>query len=138
MTNIYFEVQGVPVPKGRPRMTKTGHTYTPKETKDYEDLVKWSFIQQVGIYENPPEEPVMVKMVFRMPIPKSYSLRKLAKIRSQKMACPKRPDIDNLAKIVLDALNGLAYKDDNQIVQMELSKVYSDKPGTTICINEIV
>lgn len=134
---ICFEIKGEPAAKGRPRMTKSGHAYTPAKTRNYEDYVRWSYIQQVRNTDMITDKPVGVSMVFRFAVPKSYGKKTLEELKKHKMARPVKPDIDNLAKSVLDALNGLAYQDDKLITHLEVSKIYSENPGTTVCIYEI-
>lgn len=99
-----------PRAKGRPRMTKTGHTYTPKETKDAETALRHEFIEQCGETFMPIDGPIQVHFdlsnnyvdidIYRI---EDYTSRKL------------RGDIDNYIKLVGDALNGFAYVDDRQI-----------------------
>ena len=50
----------------------------------------------------------------------------------------KKPDLDNIAKAILDSLNGIAYKDDSQIVSLLISKKYSDRPRVEIALKEKV
>lgn len=132
--NILFSVYGLPVAKGRPRMTKSGHTYTPQKTRNHEDLVKLSYIQNYGTLIL--EKPLAVMIVFYMPIPKSASNSQRLKMLRGEVKPTKRPDIDNLAKTVLDGLNGVAYKDDNQIVELKLQKKYGENPRTQVFITE--
>ncbi len=96
--------------KQRPRTTKTGHIYTPRETAQEEKLIRNAWINDKAEYTGP------VEMVIRThnKAPKSYSFKQLAKPDLQK------PDLDNVAKLVCDALNGVAYKDDAQIVTLKI------------------
>ena len=102
-----------PYAKGRPRFNrKTGVTYTPKETREYEKLL-------ASFYNGPKfsEGPISVKLVFD--IEKiSISIKQLAVDEPTKLT----GDIDNYAKAILDALNGVAFSDDKQIVSLELEK----------------
>lgn len=133
--NILFTIPGAPVPKARPRITKTGHTYTPAKTKDYEELVKWSYI---AAYQHMKlERPLAVEICFHMPMPKSASNPQKSKMLRGEIKPAKKPDIDNLAKAVLDGLNGIAYNDDNQIVELKLQKKYGENPRTVVFITEI-
>lgn len=123
-----------PLPKARPRFTKNGHAYTPKRTAEYESMIRncWKLsgypISTVELY---------VRIDFYMPIPKSMSKTDRAKAMVGELFPAKRPDIDNLAKAVLDALNEVAYWDDKQIVKMRLEKKYSDLPRIEITIKEL-
>lgn len=102
-----------PKSKDRPRMTKTGHTYTTKATRQYEEAF-------AAEYKGPcfAEGHLRVKLIFDIhktvvviePIENLFTESKL------------RGDIDNYAKSVLDALNGVAFKDDKQVVVLELEK----------------
>jgi Holliday junction resolvase RusA-like endonuclease len=94
---LSFTVPGAPVPKARPRVTKTGHTYTPKRTKDYEDEVAGCFIEAYqGARPAFPNQDVGLHVLV-------YESGK------------RYADVDNYLKIVSDALNGLAYTDDKQV-----------------------
>lgn len=134
--SIQFFIPGVPVAKGRPRMTKTGHTYTPKKTEEYEKLVKQSFITACG-GNRITDKPVVVNILFRMPIPKSCTKKQIAEMEANLQKPAKRPDIDNLIKAVLDGLNGVAYFDDKQVVAISAAKVYGAVSGTKVSIDEL-
>lgn len=127
---IYTE----PVPKGRPRFTRQGHAYTPKETLRYESKIRtcWQ-LAHLGVITG----EIKVRIDFYMPIPKSMSKADKQRAIEQELLPAKRPDIDNLAKSVLDALNEVAYWDDNQIVKLRLNKWYATEPRVEITIMEI-
>lgn len=128
----------VPVPKGRPKFSRVGkyiHTYTPKKTQDYEKAIAKHYVEQgKGLFTG----PIHIKLVFQMPIPKSFGKKKIQMVKDGLMKYDKKPDIDNLAKAVLDALNGVAYLDDSCITRLVLTKRYSEFPGITITIWEDV
>ena len=117
-----FIVPGEPVPKARPRVTRNGRTYTPKKTADYEKLVRASYEEQAGKYFG--DGPLMCRISLYFPIPKSYGKRKTERIFDKKILYTKKPDIDNCVKAILDALNGIAYKDDSQVISIIASKDY--------------
>lgn len=124
-----------PVAKGRPKFSKYGHTYTPKKTADYEKYIAEHYKEVgPGMFEG----PVYIKLIFQMPIPKSYPKWKLKAIQKGIFKYDKKPDLDNLAKSVLDALNGIAYEDDSNITQLTLVKRYSQFPGVKMTIREDV
>lgn len=131
MLRIKFEVLGTPVSKGRPRFVrKTGIAYTPKRTQDAEK----SFLYQ-ALYHKPPEpikEPVSLYIRFCMPIPKSTSKKKRQEMLQSPTPHTKRPDLDNLVKLVKDALNGVFWLDDNQIYNLHTEKIYGEVPKTII------
>lgn len=125
MVVIFGEPQG----KCRPRFTKRGNfvsTYTPKETLSYENLVKVEYMEQCGKYYNDKELTCEIYAYFG--IPKSTSKRKAKLMQEEEIKPTKKPDVDNIAKIILDALNGVAYKDDAQVVNLMVRKYYSDRP----------
>ena len=135
---IIFVVPGRPQPKERPRVTRSGYSFTPPRTKEYEALV----IEQAkksGTLPQSPIEETPLKMIIwcYMPIPTSWSRKKQELAIQGKLLPAKRPDIDNLGKIVMDALNGVAYKDDAQIVQLVINKIYSEEPRLDVLIDEM-
>lgn len=133
---ITFTIPGKPQPKQRPRVTKRGITYTPKETLLYEAQVAEAAQKSELLPQSPTENPLKLILWCYMPIPKSWSKGKQEEARRGKIFPTSRPDIDNLAKIIMDALNGIAYKDDAQIVQLVINKRYSDEPRMEVLIDK--
>ncbi|WP_304508948.1 RusA family crossover junction endodeoxyribonuclease [Anaerotignum sp.] len=130
-----IEILGTPVPKGRPRWSKHG-TYTPPKTKQHE-----KYIQQCwdAVYGNlsPTDKPLAVQIAFYMPIPKSTTKRAKEFMLIGKIQHTKKPDLDNMAKAVLDGLSGCAYKDDSQIWMLSVKKEYSETPKTVVWVQEV-
>lgn len=129
-----------PIPKGRPRFSIYRghvHTYTPKKTADYERLIADAYKEQAQ-YKFERDQALNVKISFGMPIPKSTTRTIRAQMIDGLMKHTKKPDVDNLIKSVLDALNGIAWEDDAQIVKVSATKEYSIEPYVCICINESV
>lgn len=119
-----FEVIGDIKGKARPRVnTYTGNAYTPTNTKDYENLIKQYFKIKYPRYE-PLEGRVSVKITAYFEVTKSTSKKEKQLIEEGVLSPTKKPDIDNIVKIVLDALNKMAFKDDNQITKLEVEKLY--------------
>lgn len=136
MKSYTFEVTGEIVGKARPRMnTYTGKAYTPTKTKNYEYLVKQSFLLK---YPNAEvlEGRASVSILALFQVPKSTSKKNSEKMLNKQISPTKKPDIDNIAKIVLDALNKLAYKDDTQVVDLNIVKAYADRERLIIKIEE--
>lgn len=135
---MQFHIDGIPVPKGRPRYSARAgfvRTYTPKKTTDYEQIVRTAAQQAMGPTELL-ETPVAVYLYIRLPIPRSYP-RKRSEACLKGLERPiKKPDIDNLAKSVLDGINGVIWRDDSQIVSLHVTKVYSTQPGVDVLIRE--
>ncbi|EIF5083621.1 RusA family crossover junction endodeoxyribonuclease [Clostridium perfringens] len=108
--------------KARPRVCR-GHAFTPKDTVQYEKLVRDCYKQQDGRYL---EGPIKALIIAYYKIPKSYSKKSVQAIRDGLEKPTKKPDADNIAKIILDSLNGIAYKDDSQIIELRIIKRYTE------------
>ena len=130
-----------PEPKGRPRFTTFGghiHTYTPKKTELYERRIKDQYIKYTDGYKFEKGQPICVSVVFGMPIPKSAPKSRKRAMADGIIRHTKKPDVDNLIKSVLDALNGVAWVDDAQIVRLTSMKLYCEEPYVYIKIYESV
>lgn len=114
---VRFVVAGEPRSKQRPRVTARG-TYTPAETKNAEALVAATF-QRLRVERF--EFQVVVSIDF-------YNGNK------------RRRDLDNMAKLVLDALNGVAYADDYQVVELNLRKIFTtpEHARTVVTLTEVI
>jgi Holliday junction resolvase RusA-like endonuclease len=130
---VTYSVEGDPVGKQRPRFSR-GRTYTPKKTVDYESLIASKASQAMGSSE-PLQTPVAIFIWISHAIPASYS-------KKRKEAClngldwPKKPDLDNVAKVFLDAMNGIVYKDDVQVVKLRVSKRYDTDSKVDVLVRE--
>ena len=134
-----FCIHGDPQGKGRPRFsTVCGHvhTRTPDETVLYENLVKTEYRQQVGV-KFPDDAMLDVRIFAYYPIPKSASKRKRQAMLDKKIRPTKKPDWDNVGKVICDSLNGIAYRDDAQVVDSMVRKFYSEDPKVVVTIEEI-
>lgn len=108
--------------KQRPRMVKGGHVYTPSQTVTYEKQIRECYKDQCGELL---EGEIKADIVAYYKVPKSYT-KKRQKIIENNLEYPmKKPDSDNIAKIVLDSLNGIAYNDDAQVVELHMFKKYT-------------
>ena len=125
---IKLMIPGEPCAKQRPRLGK-GFTYTPAKTVNYETLVKQLYILQRKEHLDGPLK-MTVKAFFS--IPKSASKKNREKMLQGIIRPTKRPDVSNVIKIIEDALNGLAYRDDSQIVRVVGEKYYSDSPRVEV------
>lgn len=131
-----FEVPGKIRGKARPKVnTYTLKAYTPQETKDYEQLIQQYFIVKYPKYI-PIEGRVLVKICACFPIPKNTSKKNIDLMLENRISPTKKPDIDNVVKIVLDALNKIAFKDDNQITKLYVEKIYGLEEKIVIRIEE--
>lgn len=117
---MYFFVEGKPQGKARPRFSQKSHTaYTPKNTADYEKRIRNAFRECQGDWQKLPSDCyAYVRIQAQYPIPKSWSKRKKKEAIAGLIMPTTKPDGDNILKVVLDALNGLAYDDDRQVVKM--------------------
>ncbi len=131
---IKFTVLGAPVAKGRPRMTRQGHTYTPQKTVAYENLVRLEYQRQCGSFKFGTDAPLDVRITAYYPIPKSVSKKKRQMMVSHQLRPMKRPDTDNVCKSILDSLNGVAYYDDAQVVDCQVRKFYGEDPRVFVKI----
>src|SRR5574344_1383401 len=131
-----FEVIGDIVGKQRPRVNMyTGNVYTPNKTKDYEELIKQCFFlkyQQCIMLNS--KLKVEIKAYFKIPKNTSSAKRKL--MLDNIITPTKKPDIDNIAKIVLDAINKYIIQDDNQVTQISIEKKYAEQSKLAIKIEE--
>ena len=127
-----FFVPGEPVGKGRPRFGN-GRTYTPAKTAKYENLVRLSF---TNAYPEavPNEGPISLRVEAFFPVPKSFSKKKKEMALNDDIAKTSRPDIDNIVKAVCDGLNGVAWKDDAQIYQLDAWKGYGAQPMLRVVV----
>lgn len=131
-----FEVPGKIVGKGRPRLNSyTGNVYTPTKTKDYETLVAQYFLLKYPRYK-PFEGRVQVDINAYFEIPKQAKKADKNLMLQNKINPTKKPDIDNIVKVILDALNGTAFKDDIQITKLNVEKTYSETEKVFVRISE--
>ena len=133
---IKFEILGKPMAKGRPRLGRYGNTYTPDKTVNYENLVRYTF--QSEFPEHKPFEGIVkanIQAVFE--IPKSYTKKKRMEIVEHNNLYPKKSDCDNIAKIILDSLNGIAYRDDSQVAILAVNKIYGEQAKVIVELEEV-
>ena len=133
---VEFMVLGAPKGKERPRVAKLSDrtiVYTPKKTKDYEREIATAYRTQCrGIFSG----AVAIEIHAYYEIPKSASRKRVLDMVSDRERPTKKPDGDNIAKAVCDALNGVAYKDDSQVVDLTVRKYYSKFPHVQVFISE--
>ena len=131
-----FEVPGAIKGKGRPRVNSyTGIVYTPTTTKDYEYLVEQYFLLKYPRFKTL-EGRVGVNITATFNIPKSTKKSDREKMIQNEISPNKKPDIDNIVKIILDAMNKFAFKDDTQITKLSVEKIYGEEEKVHIEIEE--
>ena len=136
---IHFQVEGDPKGKGRPRFSRAGkftRVYTDKQTLDYEAVIKFFAAQAMGSTDLL-ETPVSVFLYIRHAVPQSYSKKRTEACLSGLEQPCKKPDIDNIVKTFLDGMNGAIFKDDTQVVDLHVKKVYSAVPGVDVMVMEV-
>lgn len=123
MDSLRFEVPGTPVPKARARSTKTGIHFTPAKTRKYEQAV--AHAAKCAMEGNQPwGGPIELFIGFGFPVPDSWpQWKKDAAIKGLIVPTGK-PDVDNCIKSVKDALNGIIWLDDSQVVSVSAVKKY--------------
>ena len=122
-----FEVEGKIIGKERPRINmNSGHVYTPNRTKDYEALIQQAFFikyrKQLNITNR-----VFVSIVAYFKIPTSTCKSDKELMLKDLISPTKKPDADNIAKVVLDSLNNFVIRDDNQVSKILVEKKYTDE-----------
>ena len=133
-----FKIPGKAQAKQRPRIGRSGVVYTPKETLVYENYVKMCYSDYARQFEwLPYENQVKAEIDVLVAVPKSDSkAKKKAKIEGAIRPTVK-PDCDNLAKSILDSLNGLAYQDDKQVVELIVKKYYAENAEVRVRLTEV-
>ena len=138
LTDLFFYVPGEPQGKGRPRFVRrTGHTYTPDKTTNYESWVRTRFIQAAKGDRFFDVAPLGIRISINYAIPKSVSNTRRHRMLTGEEKPTKKPDADNVLKIILDALNRIAYRDDAQFVYAEAVKRYREEAGVEVHIWQI-
>jgi Holliday junction resolvase len=137
--NVQFTVPGQPVAKGRPKFTTVGgfaRTYTPKKTADYESLVASCALRAMK-YGKATSQPIEIMMELRMAIPASWSKAKRAAAAAGTVRATKKPDADNVLKGIKDALNGICWVDDSQVVVLTVRKLYAAEPCVIVAVRVV-
>ena len=132
---LEFTVSGEPQGKGRPRFTRIGKPYTPENTASYEEKVRLAYWEQCGMEMAAAGIPLTLEITAVFGVPERFSKAVRQKMLALEIRPTKRPDADNIAKIVADALNGVAWHDDAQVVSMAVSKVYGETPEVRVCLS---
>ncbi|WP_309087269.1 RusA family crossover junction endodeoxyribonuclease [Domibacillus sp.] len=136
---IQFTVYGEPVAQGRPRAGKdwSGNTvlYDPAKSRNFKEYVKI-----VAAQHRPAkllEGPLQVKVKVYKPMLKRFSKKKLAEAEAGILRPVTKPDVDNYVKGIKDALNKVIWNDDSQVVDLTVSKFYSESPRIEVLVEEI-
>lgn len=133
---IVFEIEGKPMSKGRPRFTRKGIAYTDEKTRLYERMVKIKFLKKYPEHK-PLEGYIEANITAIFEVPKSYSKKKTKELLESHNNYDHKPDLDNIAKIILDSLNGIAFKDDAQVTILHMNKEYGEKAKVIVELKEV-
>ena len=136
---VHFGLDVLPVGKGRPRFSKRGgfvRTYTDAKTLAFEAQVRQACEEAMGPLQ-PFPSPVSLRIQAWMPVPASWS-KKRRQEALEGLLVPGKPDLDNIAKAVMDALNGVLYDDDKQVCALRVDKCYGQVPRIEIYAHEVL
>ena len=137
---VYFVVYGNPVGKGRPRATSRGgfvRMYTDAKTLGFESAVADE--ARIAMREwQAFNTPMQLQLSAYYPIPKSWSKKKRQMAMDGEIHPQVKPDLDNVMKAVLDAMNGVVYVDDSQVINMVATKRYSSDPRVEVYLHEVL
>lgn len=131
-----FEVPGKIIGKGRPRLnTNTGIIYTPTKTKDYETLIEQYYLLKYPKI-NQLQGRLKISILAYFAIPKTTKKSEINEMLENNISPTKKPDIDNVVKVILDSMNKFAFKDDTQITKLEVEKRYGLEEKICVKIEE--
>lgn len=131
---------GNPKGKQRPRVCRINGrsvTYTPRQTIEYEKLVRASY-NAVSNVKFPTGIPLEITIIALFSIPQSTSKKVKNLMLKGDILPTKKPDCDNAIKIILDALNGVCFHDDAQVCRVYFEKKYAENPEIKVIIKEII
>lgn len=142
---VELEILGEPMGKQRPRYSSYGgfvRTYTPQKTINYESLITYEYNKKYGKLMFDKDKNIKLEVIAYYKLSKSdygkKGLNKSGKNKIENKYCTTKNDIDNVIKIIMDALNSICYYDDKQIVAVEGVKLWTEQePRVSIKIKEL-
>lgn len=136
--SVKFTVPGPPVPKARARVVNIkgrSVSFTPKKTKDYELVL--ASIAGLAMRGRPLlTGPLSINVTFVLAIPASWSKKKKESAVLQRLRPTTRPDLDNLLKVI-DGLEMVVFKNDSQIVEARVIKIYGKNPCSNFYFTQL-
>ncbi|MDE2101603.1 MAG: RusA family crossover junction endodeoxyribonuclease [Patescibacteria group bacterium] len=135
MTSWTIYIPGELRGKQRPRVTRKGHTYTPQETLNAEAWVKACAID-AGVIK-PLDGPLVLSLSVVRLVPASWSKKKRAAALNGDVRATGKPDLDNIVKLVGDALNGICWQDDSQIVSLHVDRVFGERAQSQVVVRQL-
>ena len=136
---IVFTIPGTPVGKGRPKFARRGAfvtTYTPEKTASYENLVKVK-AEEAMVGRELIAGAVAVTILLFITPPASWSNKKMLQALNHEILPTTKPDIDNVIKGILDAMNEIVWNDDKQVVDVTVRKRYANTARATVEVRPI-
>lgn len=131
-----LEIKEKAIGKGRPKFNSiTKRAYTPEKTQMFEQLIQWYFLSKYKLSEKPSNKAIKAEIDVVYKPAKTASRKSILMVNGK--SCTKKPDLDNIVKSILDALNGIAYEDDSQVSELIAKKRYGDEDRITIKLEEI-
>lgn len=136
---IEFIIEGKVKPKQSFRYTRQGFKYTPRDVKQYARDIQYSFYAKYPKWLPSMffEKPLRAEIEVFIKIPKGFSKIKKQRAIAGEIRPLVKPDIDNCTKNIFDALNGIVYPDDKQIVELSIKKFYSETEFVKVNITEV-
>lgn len=135
---LTFTVPGEPRGKGRPRFSRSGHAYTDSATREYEEKIVLYYRMACGAFRFQEKAFISVDITAYLPIPKIATKASRDAMEEKKILPSRKPDVDNIEKAVLDALNGIAYKDDSRVFRTSCVKYYGSEPRIEVTIEDFI
>ena len=132
----HFFIPGEPQGKGRPRFMRNGHTYTPEKTRSYEKAIQYYYVAQCHHDPYPKDVALRIGIQAVFEPPKSTPKKRLLDMLAAVLKPTKKPDWDNIGKVICDSLNGIAWHDDSQITSATVKKRYGPEAGVDVWIME--
>lgn len=133
MNEIQYIIPGKARGKGRPRMMRSGHVYTDSKTDNFEGAVRSLAARAMKDAGLPLAAgvPVTVSIIIGAVVPQSYTRKKRQAALDGRLP-PFKPDVDNVAKSILDAMNGIVYDDDAHVCSLSVEKRFAEGMAGTV------
>lgn len=139
---IHFKVKGKLNPKQSARFFVGDNgkirSYQNEKVQETKSLIQYSFLKKYTGYDinNFKDEALSVEIIIFIEPPKSWSKKRKEQAYNDEIMPTVKPDVDNYAKAILDAMNGVVYPDDRQIVALKVTKFYSEESFTHITVSK--
>ena len=131
-----FVVAGEAVPQGRPRFMRNGHAYDPQKSRDYKEQVafaaSWAMRGQSAFQKG---TPLKCAITIWHKTPARFTKEQKKMVENETLRPTSKPDVDNIAKSITDAMNGIVYADDSQIVELICEKYYAVEPKVMVKVS---